>query len=315
MKNEVLNLTEKQVQEFIADYPWLLNFDYERVPGLKNKGMEYTMSDSKRADLILRDRKSGRPVIVEFKKINFYRENIGQILEYKARIVSEITNADSVLKDIFDDKILVPILVLVVPNCTAEARLACNLSDIDIYEYNKTIPEIIIPEKRKTLDEFIEHYKNDDIPFNDDRDEYIKEIYSQIKELMKEENCVEAWKDYRSPSGEYFTILNHFFINKWFFSDNQVSIGIYEDIFSDCNNINIEYYSLNREVLNSFVAKYKELNLVPVPEEDKIIDDDNYGGQYFWRFAVSKKDFVNNTKEVLRPYIQNYNAVINELHK
>lgn len=40
MKNEVLNLTEKQVQEFIADYPWLLNFDYERVPGLKNKGME-----------------------------------------------------------------------------------------------------------------------------------------------------------------------------------------------------------------------------------------------------------------------------------
>ncbi|MEQ3339917.1 hypothetical protein [Clostridium butyricum] len=313
MENEVLKLTEKQVQGFIADYPWLLNFDYERVPRLKNKGMEYKMSDGKRADLILRDRKSERPVIVEFKKVDFYRENIGQILEYKARIVSEITNADSVLKEIFDDKILVPILVLVVPKCTAEARLACNLSNIDIYEYNKTIPEIIIPEKRKTLNEFIEHYKNDDISFNEDRDTYINEIYSKIKELMKEENCADAWKDYRNPSGEYFVALNHLFINKWIFSDSDISIGIYEDIFSNCNNINIEYYSCNQEILSSFVEKYKDLNLVP--EGDKIIDDDKYAGQYFWRFSISKKSFIENTKKVLRTHIRNYKAVMEELHR
>ena len=58
MDKSVMELSEKEVQQFIADYPWLLNFNYERVPQLKNKGMEYILSDSKRADLILRDRNS-----------------------------------------------------------------------------------------------------------------------------------------------------------------------------------------------------------------------------------------------------------------
>lgn len=149
MDKSVINLSEKEVQALIADYPWLLNLDYERVPQLKNKGMEYVLSDSKRADLILRDRKTERPVIVEFKAVPFYRENIGQILEYRARVVNEYTNEDSLLKEIFGEKLFAPILILVVPECTTEARLACNMSNIEIYEYNKTVPEIIVPEKGK----------------------------------------------------------------------------------------------------------------------------------------------------------------------
>lgn len=49
--------------------------------------MEYSLSYNKRADLIIRDRVSGRPIIVEFKAVPFYRESIGQILEYKARVI------------------------------------------------------------------------------------------------------------------------------------------------------------------------------------------------------------------------------------
>ena len=32
MDRDVLELSEKEVQTFIADYPWLLNFDYEKIP-------------------------------------------------------------------------------------------------------------------------------------------------------------------------------------------------------------------------------------------------------------------------------------------
>lgn len=143
MSDNVSDLMESQVQELIADYPWLLNIDYEVVPEFKNKGMEYRLSGGKRADIILRDRISGRPVIVEFKKVDFYRENIGQILEYKARVISESTNQKSLLKDIFEDKIFSPILILVVQNCDAESRLICNLSGIEIYEYEKNCTAII----------------------------------------------------------------------------------------------------------------------------------------------------------------------------
>lgn len=41
MDKDIMDLKESEVQSFIADYPWLLNFDYEKIPSLKNKGMEY----------------------------------------------------------------------------------------------------------------------------------------------------------------------------------------------------------------------------------------------------------------------------------
>ena len=311
MDRDVLELSEKEVQTFIADYPWLLNFDYEKIPELKNKGMEYILSDSKRSDLILRDKKSGRPVIVEFKAVPFYRENIGQILEYKARIINEYTSDDSILKEIFEDKMFAPILLLVVPECTAEARLACNLSNIDIYEYNKTITEIIVPEKRKTLDEFIEAYKNDDIPLSNARDEYVNNIYEKIREVMEEENVLYGWENYKPAKAEYLEVLNHLFINKTLFDKDEVTIGIYEDIFSDSNNIKIEYYSDNEETLKSFVLKYEELDLKPI-NKNEIIDNEYYDG-FWWNFSIDKKEFLEYTKEIVRAYIKNYVKVKDEL--
>jgi len=303
MDRDVMKLSEKEVQTFIADYPWLLNFDYEKIPQLKNKGMEYILSDSKRADLILRDKKSGRPVIVEFKAVPFYRENIGQILEYKARIINEYTSDDSILKEIFEDKMFVPILILVVPECTAEARLACNLSNIDIYEYNKTVPEIIVPEKRKILDEFIEAYKNDDIPLSENRDERVDEIYGKIREVMEEENVLYGWKNYNDSRSEYYTVLNHLFINKCLFNKEEVMIGIYEDIFSDSNDIKIEYYSDEEQPVKKFIQKYKDLKIEP--NNDKTIDEESCTG-YCWTFSINKNEFLKNTKEIVRAYIKNY---------
>jgi len=66
----------------IADYPWLLNLDYEIIPELKNKGMEYQLSESKRADLILKDRKSGRGSCWSFSinKLEFF-ENVKKSIE------------------------------------------------------------------------------------------------------------------------------------------------------------------------------------------------------------------------------------------
>lgn len=313
MDEQLLNLSEKKVQCLIADYPWLLNLDYEVVPELRNKGMEYQLTESKRCDLILRDRNSGRPVIIEFKSIPFYRENIGQILEYKARIIQEYTNDNSILKNVFEDKMFVPIMVLVVPSCTSESRLACNLSSIEVYEYNnKSVAEILIPEKQKTLDELINVFKGDNFPFSADRADTVDGVYNQIYELLLDENLAYGWKKYKPASGEYFVNLNHLFINKEIFKDYDVSIGIVENIFSDSNynEMVIEYYSNNIDSLNKFIAEYRRLELTP--NNNTNIDEEMHEG-VCWGFCVDKEEFLKNTKDTVKPFILNYINVMKSL--
>lgn len=310
MKKTVNELTEKDVQLLIADYPWLLNLDYEIVPELKNRGLEYQLTENKRADLILRDRKSGRPVVVEFKAVPFYRENIGQILEYRARILNEYSSENSLLKAIFNEQMFSPILILVVPECSSEARLACNLSGIDIYEYYSTVPEIIVPEKRKTLDDYISNIKEDDIPFTAERTQWVDEVYERLQHLLVEEELAYGWKNYRSATGEYFANLNHLFINKCLFTDYDISIGVYENVFSETNNITIEYYSDNFSLLEDFIEEYKKLNLRP--EIINNIDKETYDGSC-WGLSIDKGEFIDNTKQIVKPFILNYVRVMQNL--
>jgi len=310
MKKLVTELSEKEVQRLIADYPWLLNLDYEIISELNNKGMEYQLSESKRADLVLKDRKSGRPVIVEFKSIPFYRENIGQILEYRARILKEYTNDDSILKGIFEDKMLVPILLLVVPECSGEARLACNLSGIEIYEYGKVAPELMVPERRKYLDEFASSLEQKDLPFNEERSSYVDGVYDSIQELLSEMDRLSGWKNYRKPPGEYFFNLNHLFINKWIFTDYEISIGIFEDVFKDTTKIIFEYYSLDSNLLADFVSEYQKLNLKP--DNINAIDNDTYDGSC-WSFSIDKDIFLKDVKKSAEPFILNYLRIMKNL--
>lgn len=309
MGNTVKSLKEEDVQKLIADYPWLLNIDYEVVLDFSNKGMEYPLSSGKRADLILRDKASGRPVIVEFKAVPFNRQDIGQVLEYKARVISESTNDNSTLKDVFDDRILSPITVLVVPSCDAEARLACNLANIDVFEYEKTVPQILIPEKLVTLEEFKKSINSNYIPFDETRNEQVNRVYSDIRSVLNEENLMEGWTNYRSPSGEYNYPMFQLFINKLLFSNNIISMGIYEEIFDDSklNSVVVEFYSLNKEALEEFKSKYKELKLQPKNSNDLVELDDST--EFYWSFYVDKKTFLEKTKETIKPFIKNYNTL------
>ncbi len=261
--------------------------------------------------LLLRDRKSGRPVIVEFKAVPFYRENIGQILEYRARILNEYSSENSMLKQIFQQQMFSPIMILVVPTCTCEARLACNLSGIEIYEYSKTVPEIIAPEKRKTLDEFVSEMKEDIIPFTAERCEHIDEIYERIQKLMSEESLLDGWKNYKNPKGEYFSNISHLFINKCIFENNDISIGIFENVFADLNQITIEYYSDSFDPLNKFKEEYMALKLQP--ENEKEVDQDTYEG-CCWSFYINKNDFINDVENTIKPFIHNYMTIMRKLN-
>ena len=307
-------IPEKQVQELIADFPWLLNLNYHRVPELKNKGMEYVVGASQRIDLILRDGITERPVIVEFKAVPFTRENIGQILEYRSRLVLEMSREDSRLNELFGDKLSSPVLLLVVSEIDDDAQLACNLSGIEVYEYEKSLNEFTKPEKRKTLEEVTESLNRSALPATEDRWEYVEKLDQEIRELLSEMNMEGGFKKYRRSGSVFSYNLDHFFINQWLFSDYDVSIGICEEILTDSfDEVAFSYYSDDKERIEVFreVLQKGRRNKNDVPQISVYGNDDD-GIEYMIQFPVEIRGLLKDSKTVLKPMIQEYASTMNK---
>lgn len=170
----------------------------------------------------------------------------------------------------------------------------------------KTAQQLLIPKKKVTLEEFNKSFDNNDIPFDINRNELVDRVYSDICGVLNEEDISDGWTSYRSPSGEYFTAINHLFVNKWLFQNNKISIGIYENIFDnfELENVIIEYFSEDRDLLMKFIEIYRKLNMIPENNSEYIKNDTCE--EYYWRLSIDKKEFFNKTKEVIKCHIKNY---------
>ncbi len=243
-------MTEKDVQKLIAAFPWLLGLNYESVPDLPNKGMEVLLDGDTRLDLLLKERVTNRPVVVEFKAVPFYRENIGQILEYRARIIAEFQSEDSRLFKLFGGLLASPIMILVVPKCDDGARIACNLSSINLYEYEGHLNHWVLPEKRTTLAQFGKMINSSDPPLGEDRYETVEKVDGDILSLLTSLKADQGFIKHRGSRDVYYYPMGHCFINKWLFPENRVSVGIYEDlVHGDYERISVEFYSKSSEAL------------------------------------------------------------------
>lgn len=296
-------MQEKEIQKLIADYPWLLNMNYESVPELPNSGMEFVISGKNRIDLVLRDRITGRPIFVEFKKVPFYRENIGQICEYRSRCIFEISKDDSILASIFNEYIVSPTLVLVVPSCSAEARIACNLVNIEVYEYEKEIRKFSDVRIKQNLDEMSKNLNSNILPISENRHELIDKISDHIRTILNKYGYGNEIKKFKYSPGIYYWALANFFVNLWLFKDNHISIGMYEDIFNnDYSNITIEYISKNKEFIEKFKERLYQCDFNgPIVE----ISENNDEAEYYLQFRENKEDFITKN-EIAEMYIVNY---------
>jgi hypothetical protein len=294
-------MKEKDIQKLVADFPWLLSVNYESVPELANKGMEVALDGDIRIDLLLREKITNRPVVVEFKANPFYRENIGQILEYRARIISEFQSDDSVLYKLFGPLLASPIMILVVPKCDERARIACNMSAINLYEYESPIAKWIVPEKRSTLEEFGKILDKSDMPLTEDRYETVDKIEDDILNLLSSLKAEDEFIKHRSSRDIYYFPLGHCFLNKWLFPDNKASIGIYEDlVHRKYNAISIEFYSKDAAALSPI---QKELS--KIGKKAKLVSEKRWG-EYYLTYEVAKSAFIKDVKGILLPYIKSY---------
>jgi hypothetical protein len=288
-------MEEKAVQELIAKYPWLLNQNFESIPdsSLPRQGMEFYIGGN-RIDLVLRDRITKRPVIIEFKAVPFSRVHIGQIAEYRAQVILLLSEENALLKNIFHSLLSCPILCLVVPSCDEIARVACAMSGIDVYEYGNDIKYLSKPESIASLENIAEIYSKTTLPFDPNRCEAIDKIYKKLYSILVNQQLQQYWTDFRFPNGEYWYNLSHSFINKWIFrydnkgANSEISLGIYEPVFENTslNRVRIEYFSSSEESLVAFSKGIGDLpiELFGKPEMDKGRDPKN--PEFFYRFEV-----------------------------
>jgi hypothetical protein len=254
-----------------------------------------------------------RPVLVEFKAVPFYRENIGQLLEYRTQVMLEISKENSLLRAEFGEMLSSPVLCLVVPNCEPSARVACSLSGIDVYEYENSIKELTNPSGLISLRDFDKALTESGFPISADRYLKVDDIYKRIQKVITDFGLIGGWTDYRAPSGEYWYLTNHLFINKWLFRNVEVSFGIYEVIINKerLGYCCIEFFSKNKELLQKFmknIATMLDKDLGKGEAED---DDDEI--EYYHRYYLKTLDFSENLEQIVGKVIKIYNSKIKEL--
>lgn len=190
-----MDLLEKDIEEIIYNSPWLLDdrFVIPKIKGSNNKFAKQINIGGNRLnryiDLLFKDTRDNRPVIIELKKNSLKRKDIAQILEYRALFVSMDEEEKLKWQSEFGQNYYCPKLMLIGTEASEEVKLSANLAGIEI----RTLGEI----------KDIEIHFNSVIDINDkldswnmflntgnrtleERDEWVEEIYDWIKDIVDE---------------------------------------------------------------------------------------------------------------------------------
>ncbi|SHK32716.1 PDDEXK family nuclease [Tepidibacter formicigenes] len=190
-----MNLLEEDIEEIIYNSPWLLDERYI-IPKIKGTGNQYGRQvnvgkngSNRYIDLLFKDTRDNRPVIIELKKDIISRESIAQILEYRALVVSLDENKNIDWKDEFGQNYYCPKLILIGANASEEVKISANLAGIEIRELvgidNLEVSFDNIGNLKDKLEEWND-FLNTGNRTLEDRPDWIEEIHSWTKEVIHE---------------------------------------------------------------------------------------------------------------------------------
>lgn len=304
---------EKDLQLFIAANPWLLNMNYEAIPKHPGRCLEFQAGEQKRIDLILRDKINKTPVVVEFKFGSFNRENIGQILEYKARVAMTFNDDNAFLYDEFKEFVLTPSLVLVVKSCDDFSRIACNLSGIQVYEYHNFSENFNKPEKIQAIEEFTKALNKGNYPLSGDRPCLIEtKIYEKIQKVLSNHD-----QDIKLQEESYFhPEYAEMFVNRLIFKGEDIQIGLIEDFIdpddADAGTIQIVYYSVKEDAFLNFGKLYNNKSTQKIEFKWKTYEDCSEG---YGRKSFDRVDFFENAAERFEKELVLYRSIVEQMEK
>jgi len=188
-------LKEKDIEDIIYNSPWLMDerFVIPSIRGKENQpGRQINIGGirlNRYIDLLFKDTRDNRPVIVELKKCRLERENIAQILEYKALVVSMDDETRMEWEREFGRNYYCPKLILVGTEAAEEVKISANLAGIEIRtligEENLEVNFTEINEINDKLSEWNKFLKSGNRTI-DDRGEWVQEIGDLVKDIVDE---------------------------------------------------------------------------------------------------------------------------------
>ena len=189
-----MELLEKDIEDIIYESPWLLDerFDIPNIRGLEKSKPSRQVNVGANGvnrfiDLLFRDTRDNRPVIVELKKEELVRENIAQILEYRALVVSLDEQKKNEWFNEFGKNYYCPKLILVGTTISEGVAISANLAGVDI-RLLKGVEQLSVDfseigQISQKLNEWNGFMKSGNRTI-DDRETWIREIYAWVNETI-----------------------------------------------------------------------------------------------------------------------------------
>ena len=234
-----MNLLEIEIENIIYSAPWLLdtNFILPNITGSKGKGRQVNIGNSRvnrHIDLLFKDIRDNRPVIVELKKGEVKRKDIAQILEYRSLLITIEDEGRELWTQEYGINFMCPKLVLVAQGCSEENLVSANLAGVEIRLFGgDVVQKSLIQDIGKIeckINSWQQFLASGQASLSQ-RDEWIRQKYTEISNIVHELEIQSLkLKPLYKTTGKYFWNegMVYPFINFCISYKGEYAIGIYE---------------------------------------------------------------------------------------
>ncbi|TAJ14037.1 hypothetical protein DMA11_06705 [Marinilabiliaceae bacterium JC017] len=230
-------LKENQIEQIIYNSPWLIDerFTIPKIKGSRNENgrqINIGQDNSRFIDLLFKDTRDNRPVIVELKKGNLTRENIAQILEYRGLITSlNNENRNQWLSE-FGQNYYAPKMLLIGSEADETIKISANLAGIEIRLFGSFDDNMILSNSFQDLNTKLKEWNNFRNTGNRtlmDRDEWIINVIEQTNNAVCDNfSSITTINKPTTNSRNVFFPCVFPFINIPIYYNDESIIGIYE---------------------------------------------------------------------------------------
>lgn len=187
-----MELSEEKIEDLIYESPWILDerFVISKIAGSKGPGRQVNVGRNgvrRDIDLLFKDTRDNRPVIVELKKTELLREHIAQILGYRALIASINPEGDGPWVDEFGYNYHSPKMILIGTDASEETEISANLAGIDIRRITgiRSLDISKLGKIEKRVKEW-NAFRKAGIRTLIERDAWIRELFDKLKTYIDE---------------------------------------------------------------------------------------------------------------------------------
>ncbi|MBR1738460.1 MAG: hypothetical protein IJ736_15885 [Firmicutes bacterium] len=233
------DISVEKLEEIIYNAPWLID-EKLAVANIKGETGEngrhicLSFNKSRFIKLLFKDTRSNRPVIVDIINGDVGKENVADIMLYRAILVSTTDENRKALESEFGNNYHCPRLIIIGKSASADMYISANLAGIEILTYADDKETAINFDKLEVIDERIKNWKE----FKDsgevtleERDKWAEDIYYKIDDIVYNMQIpdLSMSKLYRTNAKFFWTEgMVYPFVNIGFTYNNEYLAGIYE---------------------------------------------------------------------------------------